>query len=124
MQYASNTKKLLLITLLLAISGCKTANIPNVRFYAVIPFQDCPELAYVESLTKKTGLLNCEESKKIIPFLIAIDPTGKKQIFGQWSEACRWAQEKKKCNVELESTKKHIQALDDIAGKIFNPIGK
>lgn len=107
--------------MLLLAQGCQTTKIPNIRFYSIIPFQDCPELAYVESLTKKSGLINCEDSKKIIPFLISIDPTGKKEIFGQWSEACRWANHKneKKCNVELESVRKHIQALDDIAGKLF-----
>lgn len=119
MRSAKNTLMLLLSTLLMA-TGCQTTNIPNVKFYAVIPFKDCPELAYVESLTKKTGLIGCEESKKIIPFLIGIDPEGKKQVFGQWSEACRWAGQKK-CNVQLDSVRKTVETLDGVAGAIFKP---
>lgn len=106
--------------MLLMATGCQTTRIPNVRFYSIIPFQDCPELAYVESLSKKTGLIGCEESKKIIPFLISIDPEGKKQIFGQWSEACRWAGQNK-CNVQLDSVKSAVEALDGVAGQIFKP---
>lgn len=75
-------------------------------------------MAYVESLSKKSGLIGCEESKKIIPFLISVDPEGKKQIFGQWSEACRWAGQDK-CNVQLDSVKTTVETLDRVAGSIF-----
>lgn len=122
MSFAKNMKTLLLITLLLANSSCNMmTKIPNVRFYSVIPFQDCPELVYIESLTKKGGRINCEDSKKIIPTLLSVDPTGKEQIFQQWSEACRYANKdgKKKCNVELESIRKHVETIDSIARKLI-----
>lgn len=104
-------------------TGCKTANIPNVVFYAEIPFQDCPEGVFVESITKKSGFISCEEWKKKRPLMIMIDPEGKKQIFGQWSEACRWAG-KEKCNVQLKSVREVVEKIDSIAGSILQPIGK
>lgn len=99
-------------------TGCATTKIPNVKFYAEIPFQDCPEGVYVEALTKKTGTVSCQEWAKIKPFMIMIDPQGKKEIFGQWSEACRWAGGKK-CNVQLDSVKDTVDQLDAVAGKIL-----
>jgi len=98
-------------------TGCQTTKIPNVKFYAEIPFIDCPEGIYVESLTKKTGTINCHDWAKKRPFMIMIDPVGKKQIFNQWSEACRWA-DPEKCNVELDRVKDIVEILDQIAEKI------
>lgn len=98
-------------------TACQTTKIPNVRFYAEIPFLDCPEGAYVESLTKKTGIIPCEEWAQMRPFMLFIDPEGKKQIFAQWSEACRWAGEN--CNVQLDSVKKTVELLDSIAEKLI-----
>lgn len=107
--------------MLLMVTACKTANIPNITFYAEIPFIDCPEGVYVESLTKKTGFISCEDWKKKRPLMIMIDPQGKKEIFGQWSEACRWAG-KKQCNVQLDSVKTVVEKIDSIAGSILKPI--
>lgn len=102
-------------------TACQTTDIPNVTFYAEIPFQDCPEAAFIESVTKKTGIISCEEWKLKRPFMLMVDPEGKKQIFGQWSRACRWAGDKK-CNVQLNSVKKTVEALDSIAGNIMGQI--
>ena len=108
---------MLLPGMLLTATACQTTNIPNVKFYAEIPFVDCPEAVYIESLTKKTGLVSCEEWKKKRPFMIMVDPEGKKQIFGQWSEACRWASyEGTDCNVQLDSVRTVVDKLDGIAG--------
>lgn len=119
MQYVKNISMLLVSTLL--ISSCQTTKIPNVRFYAEIPFQDCPEGAYVDSLTGDKGIIGCENWALIRPYMIMIDPEGKKAIFGQWSEACRWAQED--CNLQLKSVKSTVEALDAIAKK-FVPLPK
>lgn len=97
--------------------GCQTTKLPNVVFYAEIPFLDCPEGVYVESLTKKRGIIPCEQWALQRPLMIMIDPIGKRQIFEQWSEACRWAGED--CNVQLDSVKKTIQTLDSIAEKLI-----
>lgn len=78
---------------------------------------DCPEAVYVESLTKKTGLISCEDWKAQRPFMIMIDPPGKKEIFSEWSHACRWAGGEK-CNVQLNSVKETVERLDSIAGAI------
>lgn len=104
--------------MLLMGMGCQTANIPNVKFYAEIPFTDCPEGIYVESLTKKTGLISCKEWAKMRPYMIMVDPEGKKQIFNQWSEACRFAG-KKKCNVHLNSVRDVVETIDKIAGQVI-----
>ena len=122
MKFDSNICVLLLSTLLTA-TACQTTKIPNVKFYAEIPFKDCPEGVYVESLTKKTGMVKCEDWAKIKPFMIMIDPDGKKEIFGQWSQACRWAGQKK-CNVQLDSVKKTVEALDAVAGKVIPILNK
>lgn len=100
-------------TLLLAM-GCQTTKIPNVKFFAEIPFKDCPEGVYVESLTKKVGFIECKEWSEMRPYMIMVDPEGKKQIFNQWSEACRWS-DPEKCNVELDSVKTTVQKLDALA---------
>lgn len=98
--------------------GCQSADIPNVRFYAEIPFVDCYEGAYVESLTKKVGIIKCEEWKKMRPYMLMVDPEGKKQIFGAWSKTCRGA---KSCNVALDSVKGAVQALDKVAEAVLKP---
>lgn len=103
--------------MLLMATGCQTTKIPNTRFYAEIPFIDCPEGAYVESLTKKAGIIPCKEWIQLRPYMIMIDPEGKKQIFNQWSEACRWAGDS--CNVQLDSVKKTIEYIDALAGKLI-----
>ncbi len=107
--------------MLLMATACSTTKIPNVKFYAEIPFQDAPEGVYVESLTKKTGLINAQQWKQEKPFMICLDPEGKKEVFHQWATACRWAGSKK-CNVELSSVKETVERLDSIAGKIIKPI--
>lgn len=109
--------------MLLIATACQTTKIPNVTFYAEIPFVDCPEGVYIESLTKKSGFISCEDWKKKRPFMIMVDPEGKKQIFSQWSEACRWAGGKK-CNVQLNSVKETVEKIDSIAGAVLQPIKK
>jgi hypothetical protein len=118
LQFVKSTKTLLLSMLLMA-TACQTATkIPNVRFYAEIPFRDCPEGVFVDSLTKESGLISCDDWAKIRPLMIMIDPVGKKQIFGQWAETCRWAGQEN-CNVQLGSVKEVVEALDQIAGLVM-----
>ena len=50
--------------------------------------------------------------------MIMVDPEGKKQIFNQWSEACRFAG-KKKCNVHLNSVRDVVETLDKIAEQVI-----
>lgn len=107
----------LLASTLLWLTACQTTKIPNVKFYAEIPFVDCPEGVYVESVTGKTGLVRCEEWKKIRPLMIMVDPQGKKDIFAGWTEGCRWAG--KKCEVQLKSTKTVVDKVDAITSKIL-----
>ena len=110
---------LLLSTFLLL--GCQTVS--NVRFYAEIPFQDCPEAVYIDSLTREAGIIDCARWKGMRPYMIMVDPKGKEAIFNDWSKACRMAGEK--CNLQLDSVKKTVEALDSIAGKLVPlPTGK
>jgi hypothetical protein len=102
------------------VTACATTKIPNVKFYSEIPFQDCPEGAYVESLTGNTGIVKCEEWKQKRPFMIMIDPQGKADIFKQWFEACRQAKSGK-CNAQLDSIKTVIEQLDEIARRVLQP---
>ena len=74
---------LLWLSMLALATGCATTDIPNVRFYAEIPFTDCPEGVYVESLTKKSGFINCKDWAKKRPYMIMVDPEGKKEILRQ-----------------------------------------
>jgi hypothetical protein len=69
-------------------------------------------------LTGKTGMINCEEWAKMRPYMIMIDPQGKKDIFAQWSEACRWAGPEK-CNAHLDSVRTVINQLDKIAETVL-----
>lgn len=101
----------------LTLLSCQTTKIPNTRFYAEIPFLDCPEGAYVETLTQKTGIIPCDEWKLKRPYMVMIDPEGKKMIFNQWYEACRRAGDS--CNVQLDSVRKTIELLDALAAKII-----
>jgi hypothetical protein len=106
--------------MLVLATGCQTTNIPNVKFYAEIPFVDCPEGVYVESVTKKRGVIGCEEWKKKRPLMLMIDPDGKKEIFAQWAEACRWAgYNDQQCNVKLKSTRDTVLGLDKLAGAVM-----
>lgn len=101
----------------LLLIGCASYKIPNIKLYAEIPFVDCPEGVYVESVTGKKGLIKCEEWKAIRPTLIAIDPEGKKEVFNAWTEGCRWAG--KNCNVQLKTVKTVIDKVDAITSKII-----
>lgn len=88
-----------------------------------IPFQDCPEGVYVETLTRKKGIIACEDWKKMRPYMIMIDPEGKKDIFAQWAEACRWAgYNDQKCNVQLKSVRETVDKLDAIAGAVLKGV--
>lgn len=105
--------------------GCQTTNIPDVKFYAEIPFQDCPEAVYVTSVTKKRGIVSCEQWKEMRPYMLMIDPEGKKDIFMQWAEACRWAGvNQQQCNVKLKSTREVIEAVDKVTEKFMGGLPK
>lgn len=101
----------------LALAACQT--IPNVKFYREIPFQDCPEAVYVESVTRKTGLVSCEDYKKLRPFMLMIDPDGVRDIKLDWKKNCRVSGDS--CNVPLESVDGALDALDGLAGSIIKP---
>lgn len=106
--------------MLLWLTACASYPIPNVKFYAEIPFVDCPEGVYVETLTHKRGLVKCEEWKKIRPLMIMLDPEGKKQVFTGWTEGCRWAGKNSgKCNVQLKTVKTTIDKIDAITSQII-----
>lgn len=110
----------MLSTILLgSVLGCQGKQIPNVRFYAEIPFTDCPEGVFVETVTRKRGIISCEDWKKKRPFMIMLDPEGKKEVFMGWLEACRWA--KGDCNVKLNSVRETVEKLDSIAGELLGP---
>jgi hypothetical protein len=52
-----------------------------------------------------------------------VDPEGKKEIFGQWSEACRWAEYNgQECNVKLNSVRSVVEDLDSIAKKMLGGV--
>lgn len=109
--------------MLVLATGCQSTNIPNTKFYAEIPFVDCPEGVYIETLTKKRGVIPCEEWKKMRPFMLMIDPEGKKEIFAQWGEACRWAgYNEQTCNVKMKSIRGTVEGLDKLAGSILGPL--
>ena len=114
-----NTLRLWIVILPSLIVGCSTGKIPNVRFYAEIPFQDCPEGVYVETISKVRGIIPCAEWSKKRPFMVMIDPDGKKEIFTQWSKACRFSGSD--CNVELKSVRDTVENLDRIAETILKP---
>lgn len=106
-----------MITLLLATGCANKYKIPNVKFYAEIPFVDCPEGVYVELVTGKSGLIKCEEWKKMRPLMIMLDPEGKKEAFNGWTEGCRYAG--KRCEQDLKSVKDTIDKIDAITSKII-----
>lgn len=106
---------MLLASTLLWLTACASYKIPNIKFYAEIPFLDCPEGVYVESVTGNRGMIRCEEWKKLRPLMIMIDPEGKKEVFNGWTEGCRWGG--KKCNVQLKTVKTTVDKLDALTAK-------
>jgi hypothetical protein len=100
--------------------------IPNPKFYAEIPFVDCPEAVWVEVLTHKSGFVTCEDWKTMRPLMIMIDPEGKKEIFEGWTQACRYAggKNKAKCNLQMKSVRDTIEKIDQIAGQVLGPVLK
>jgi len=72
----------------------------------------------VESLTGRRGLVECKRWQEMRPVMIMIDPSGKRQIFEAWSEACRIAGDK--CNLQLWSTSSVVDKLDRLAKEILN----
>ena len=90
---------------------------PDVKFYAEIPFIDCPEGLYVNLLTKERGIIKCEEWKKIRPLMIMLDPVGKAAVFNAWTEGCRYAG--KNCEQDMKSAKDAIDKLDSITSKFI-----
>ena len=63
-------------------------------------------------------MISCQAWALKRPFMVMVDPEGKKEIFNQWSKACRWAG-KKKCNVQLDSVKDTVERLDKIAETVL-----
>lgn len=105
--------------LIFLIVGCQTKTPPNIRFYAEIPFRDCAEGVYVESVSRLKGFIPCKEWTRKRPFMIMIDPDGKKEIFKQWNKACRYAGED--CEIQLKSVMEMAEKLDKIAETILKP---
>lgn len=106
-----------MITLLL-LTGCANKyKIPNVKFYTEIPYVDCPKGAYVELVSGKSGIIQCEEWKKIRPLMIMLDPEGKKEAFNGWTEGCRYAGDK--CAQDLKSVKDTLDKVDALTSKII-----
>lgn len=98
--------------------GCQgITKIPDTKFYAEIPFVDCPEGVSISVLTRKRTWYSCEEWKKRRPYMVMVDPEGKAQIFQQWYEACRWAG--KNCNVQLNSVMNTVQKLDKLTETVL-----
>lgn len=109
---------MLLVTTLLLLTGCAGKyTIPDVNFYAEIPFVDCPEGVYVNMLSGKRGIIKCEEWKKMRPLMIMLDPVGKAAAFNGWTEGCRFAG--KKCEQQMKSVKDAIDKLDAITSQII-----
>mgnify|MGYP000995065653 CR=1 FL=1 len=102
----------------LLLTGCANKyKIPNVKFYAEIPFVDCPEGVYVELVTGKNGIISCEQWKIMRPTMIMLDPEGKMEAFNGWTEGCRYAG--KNCVVDMKSVKQTIDKVDGITSKIL-----
>jgi len=112
---SAKTTFVLWVSTLLWLTGCASYKVPNIRFYAEIPFIDAPEGLYVESVTGKTGLIPAEEWAKMRPLMIMVDPDGKKAIFMGWSEGCRVAG--KNCNIQLKTVRTTVDKIDAITAK-------
>lgn len=117
MRSENNISKLLVITLLWLTACAHKYTIPDVNFYAEIPFIDCPEGVYVNMLTGKRGTISCEDWRKIRPTMIMLDPVGKGAAFNGWTDGCRYAG--KKCEQQMKSVKDAVDKLDAITSKIL-----
>ena len=106
---------MLWVSTLLLLTACASTTIPNVKFYAEIPFLDGPEGVYVESVTGKTGWINAEQWAKMRPLMIMVDPDGKKAIFMGWTEGCRVAG--KKCEIQLKTVRTTVDKIDALTAK-------
>ena len=102
-------------SLALLLAGCQT--LPNVKFYKEIPFIDAPEAIYVESVTRKRGMLSAAEYAKRRPFMLMLDPEGVQEILKNWKKQCR--QEEDACTVQLESVSSLIKAIDDASKNLL-----
>lgn len=99
----------------LVLSACST--IPNIKFYKEIPFIDAPEAIYVESVTRKRGMLSAEEYAKKRPYFLMLDPEGVQQIKLNWKRQCRRAEDE--CNVQLETVGTLIDQLNQMTEEML-----
>jgi hypothetical protein len=104
-------QNILKFLILILLSSC-AHQVPVVKFYAEIPFPDCPEAVWKETVTNKSGLIKCEEWKKLRPYMVMIDPDGKKEMFNAWSKVCRNAGDK--CNMQMNSVREILEQLDRV----------
>lgn len=101
----------------LLLIGCASKTIPNIKFYAEIPFVDGPEGVYVESVTGKRGLIPADQWAKMRPTMIMLDPDGKKEAFLGWTEGCRLVG--KQCDVQLKTAKSAVDIIDRITSTLI-----
>lgn len=111
---------LILFVSLFALLGCATNQIPDIRVYKEIPFVDKPEGVFVHTIKPIEGTIAADDWAKLRPFLLCVDDEGWAAIKLNWLKACRMMG--KKCNIEVDSIDKLIQALDKIARSILEPV--
>lgn len=106
-----NISKLCVILALL-ISSCASYNIPNVRLHSEIPFVDGPEAVYVETVSKKQGVINAKDWQSLRPYMLMLHIDDWAVIKKHWLENCRINRDQ--CNVVVKSIDKVVKRLDKI----------
>lgn len=100
----------------LLVTGCASVDIPNIKLHAEIPFQDGAEAAYVETVSKKEGIIKAEDWEKKRPYMLMIHIDDWAEIKKGWLKACRI--NRKKCNVAVDSIDEVVRKLDKIIEQV------
>lgn len=68
---------------------------------------------WIESETRKTGVLSCKEFAELRPFMLMIDPEGVGAIKQNWAAQCRAGDVS--CEQPLESFAESWEMLNDLS---------
>lgn len=97
-------------------TGCASIEVPNVKLHAEIPFKDGAEAAFVETVSKKEGIISAKDWEKQKPYMLMIHIDDWAKIKKSWLKACRGNREK--CNIVVKSIDELVIKLDNIIRQV------
>jgi hypothetical protein len=108
---------MLYASLLVLATGCASIEIPNIKLHAEIPFIDGSEAVFVETVSKKHGLIPFAEWTEQRPYMLMIHIRDWAEIKKTWLSSCRSFREK--CNVAVDSIDEAVRKIDNLAREVY-----